>query len=125
MDGSSNVREAPARLRRSADAFIARLKAAKQRRLALMIVPPALAALIAAAWIMLGSGVVSTDDATIAAARAPISASVRGRVVKVLVREDQRVRAGDVLFQLDDADFKTALMRAEGQYGAAQLQVAA
>src|SRR5262245_12106275 len=101
MDGSTHVREAPARSRRFGDAFIARLKTTDQRRLLLMVVPPVLIAIVAAAWLVLTAGTIATDDATVAAARAPISASVRGRVVEVLVRDDQHVRAGDVLFRLD------------------------
>lgn len=60
-----------------------------QKRLALMIVPPLVIVAVAAAWIALTAGYVSTDNAQISAARAPISSSVRARVTDVLVTENQ------------------------------------
>ena len=69
----------------------------KQRRLALMIGPPVLIAIIAAVWLMMSAGYVSTDNAQISAARAPITSSVRARVVEILVTENQKVKAGDFI----------------------------
>ena len=77
----------------------------KQRRLALMIGPPVLIAIIAAVWLMMSAGYVSTDNAQISAARAPITSSVRARVVEILVTENQKVKAGDELVKLDGGDF--------------------
>lgn len=124
MDGSTFVRDVRTRSLRAADAVIQRLRAQDRRRLLLMAGPPIVIALIALAWMLMSAGTVSTDNATVAAARAPISASVRGRVVQVLVRENQQVHAGDVLFRLDDSDFRTAVTRAEAELAAARLRVA-
>src|SRR5690242_9850230 len=123
MDGSTFVRDVRARSLRAADAVIQRLRAKDRRRLLLMAGPPILIALIALVWMLMSAGQVSTDDATVAAARAPISSTVRGRVVQVLVHEDQQVHASDVLFKLDDSDFRTAVMRAEAELAAARLRV--
>lgn len=101
-----------------------RLRALDRRRLLLMIVPPVLVALAIAGWLLMNAGLVSTDNATVAAARVPISSSVRARVVHILVKEDQHVHAGDVLFRLDDSDFKTAVSRAEAELASARLRVA-
>jgi len=97
----------------------------KQRKLLLMVAPPILVAIAAAAYIMMTAGFVSTDNATIGSARAPISSSVRGRVVEVLVHENQQVKAGDPLFRLDQADFETAAAEAQARLAAAELQVSA
>jgi len=77
----------------------------QQRRLALMTGPPVLIAAAVAVWMMLTAGYVSTDNAQISAARAPITSSVRARVVEILVTENQKVKAGDELVKLDGGDF--------------------
>lgn len=123
MDGSTFVRDVRTRSFRAADAVIQRLRAQDRRRLLWMAGPPIIVALVALAWMLMSAGIVSTDNAAVAAARAPISASVRGRVVEVLVRENQEVHAGDVLFRLDDSDFRTAVTRAEAELAAARLGV--
>src|SRR5688572_16459512 len=97
----------------------------KQRKLLLMVAPPVVVAIAAAAYIMLTAGYISTDNATIASARAPISSSVRGRVVEVLVHENQLVKAGDPLFRLDKSDFETAAAEAQARLATAELQVSA
>jgi membrane fusion protein (multidrug efflux system) len=125
MEGSSFVRDMRSRSQSAAARLIARVRAADRRRLLLMVVPPVVVLLLVGAWMIANAGAVSTDDATVGAARAPISASVRGRVIEVLAHENQEVHAGDVLFRLDDSDFRTALAQAEARLAAARLQVAA
>ena len=95
------------------------------RRLILMIVPVIIAGVLLFVWMHMTAGRVSTDNATVAAARAPISSSIRARVVNVLVTENQRVRKGDVLVQLDPSDFTIAVSRAEAELASARLQVEA
>jgi membrane fusion protein (multidrug efflux system) len=65
----------------------------------------------------------TTDDAYVQAAKAPISASVSGRVTEVDVVENQHVKAGQVLFKLDPADAQVAAQRAGASVSAARLQV--
>ena len=95
----------------------------QQRRLALMIGPPLVIAIIAGIWIMMSAGYVSTDNATVSAARAPISSSVRARVSEVLVKENQTVHAGDELVRLDGKDFEINAAQAEARLASARLQV--
>ena len=60
--------------------------------------------LIAASWWYLTSGrYVSTDDAYVQAARTMISTDIAGRVVEVVVGDNQRVTKGEVLFRADTA----------------------
>lgn len=95
----------------------------RRRRLILMIAPPVVVAALVAGWLILVAGHVSTDDAQISAARAPISSSVHARVVEVMVQENQQVHAGDELVRLDSGDFALAVAQAEARVSAARLQV--
>lgn len=56
----------------------------------------------------------STDDAEIDGHLAPISARVNGIVTAVNVDDNQLVKAGDILVQLDPKDYQVALQRAQG-----------
>jgi membrane fusion protein (multidrug efflux system) len=51
----------------------------------------------------------STDDAFVEAHVTPIAPQVAGRVAKLLVQDNQEVKAGDVLLQIDPSDFQAAL----------------
>lgn len=66
---------------------------------------------------------VSTDDAEIEGHIEQISPRVSGTVVEVDVLDNQMVHAGQVLFKLDDSDYKVALQRA--QAGLAQAKAVA
>jgi membrane fusion protein (multidrug efflux system) len=67
----------------------------------------------------------STDDASLQAAQASISANVAGRVVAIEVHDNQRVRRGDVLFRLDDQPYRIAVAEAAAKLAAARLQIGA
>jgi membrane fusion protein (multidrug efflux system) len=51
----------------------------------------------------------STDDAFIEAHVTPIAPQVAGRVAQLLVQDNQEVKAGDLLLQIDPSDFQTKL----------------
>lgn len=123
MDGSYG-QAATTRAQRLRDG-IARLRATDRRRLLLMVVPPVIVLLLVGAWLLASAGHVSTDNATVGAARAPISSNVRGRVIEVLVHENQSVKRGDVLFRLDRNSIGTNVDEAEANLAAARLRVAA
>ncbi len=50
-----------------------------------------------------------------------VKAEVSGQVVKVLVKEGQRVKGGQVLVELDDRDYRSRLARIEANYKLAKL----
>ena len=50
-----------------------------------------------------------------------VKAEVPGQVVKVLVKEGQRIKKGQVLVQLDDRDYRSRLTRIEANYRLAGL----
>ena len=96
----------------------------RQRRL-LLIAGPALLVLVAAFFYLAGGRYVSTDDAYVRVARTDVSPSVSGRVVEIEVKDSQHVRKGDVLFKLDDRDFKVAVSDAKAKLADAKIQIAA
>ncbi len=61
-----------------------------------------------------------TDDAQIDGHIYPVSARVGGHVTKVNVEEGQFVKAGTVLVEIDDSDYKVAVERARADYMDAQ-----
>src|SRR3954465_15223221 len=62
----------------------------------------------------------STDDAQIEGDIIPISARVGGTVQRVLFEDNQYVEAGTILVQIDQADYKIAVDRAEADLADAQ-----
>lgn len=93
------------------------------RRLALMLVVPALAAGGAGYWWLSGAGTESTENANLRQAHIAVAPSVGGRVTRMAVTELQHVSAGDLLFQVDDEPYRLALAQAEAALNAARLQV--
>ena len=57
----------------------------------------------------------STDDAQIDGHIVPTAARVQGTVLSVHVKDNQQVKAGDILVELDPRDFQLAVMRAEAE----------
>jgi len=64
-----------------------------------------------------GGAVMSTDNAYVQADMVGLSTDVSGIVTEVLVHDNQKVAKGDVLFKIDDLQFRLALDRAEAQIG--------
>jgi membrane fusion protein (multidrug efflux system) len=74
-------------------------------------------------WIT--SGKESTDDAQVEADVVPIASRVPGMVKRIPVAENQRVKKGDLLVELDDADILAREQQAEAELETAQAQAAA
>lgn len=62
----------------------------------------------------------STDDAFIEAHVTPVAPQVAGRVAKLLVHDNELVKQGDVLLQIDPRDFQDWLDEERGNLAAAQ-----
>ena len=62
-----------------------------------------------------GRFMISTDDAYVQADTSFVSPKISGYVDKVLVSENQQVKAGDPLFVIDQGDYKIAVGQAEAQ----------
>lgn len=65
----------------------------------------------------------STDDAYVQADKIVVSSDVSGRVVAVEVKDNQYVKAGQVLIRLDDGSYKIALAKAQANLAATKLQI--
>ena len=89
----------------------------------LLLGGPVIVIVVVAYFLLTGGRYQTTDDAYVMAARTPISANVSARVVELAVRDNQQVKKGQLLFRLDDRDFKAALAQAQAQLAAARLQV--
>lgn len=77
------------------------------------------------AHLFLTRGEQTTDDAQVEADVVPVAPRVGGAVVKVAVRDNQPVKKGDLLFQIDPADYTARLQQAEAELATAQAQAAA
>jgi membrane fusion protein (multidrug efflux system) len=66
-----------------------------------------------------GGGTQKTDDAYLRSDITPLSTKVSGTVQSVAVADYQRVKAGDLLVQLKDDDFKAQVTQAEAGVAAA------
>jgi membrane fusion protein (multidrug efflux system) len=100
---------------------------AKRRwgRLALMVSFP-LALLIGGLlyWQSL-QGKVATDNAYVKQDMVAVAAEVGGKIVGVMVKEDQRVAAGQLLFRIDPEPYQLDLAEADAAIASAQVNVAA
>ncbi len=62
----------------------------------------------------------STDDAQVDGHINSISARVTGHVIKLNIRDNQEVKAGDVLVEIDPADYQVAYEKAKADFADAQ-----
>jgi membrane fusion protein (multidrug efflux system) len=94
-------------------------------RLPVMLVVPLLLA-GGGLWYWFGNpGEVSTDNAYVKTDMVSVAGEVTGRVVAVNVAENQRVKAGDVLFTIDPAPYQVAIEQADAQIASAQARITA
>ena len=66
-----------------------------------------------------------TDDAQVAADVVPVSARVSGVVARTAIRDNQTVKRGDLLIELDGADARARVQQAEAELATAQAQAQA
>jgi membrane fusion protein, multidrug efflux system len=96
----------------------------RKRRIRFIIIAVLVVAAIAAIPIYAYYSVrESTDDAQIDGHVIPISPRIAGRIVSVLVDDNQPVKAGESLVQLDPADYQVALDQAQAQVLTAQANI--
>lgn len=83
-------------------------------------------ALVAGGYLYVtGRRVMSTENAYVRADMLGVSTDVSGIVKQIAVRQNQPVKAGGLLFTLDDAPFRYALAKAEAQIGIVTNDIAA
>ncbi len=96
----------------------------RRKRIGMLLCIVALVVLVAG-WVIAGSGAAtSTDNAYVRGDVTSLAAKVGGYVTAVEVEDNQRVQAGDVLFRIDDRDYRAQLARAEANVKVAQASLA-
>jgi membrane fusion protein (multidrug efflux system) len=65
-------------------------------------------------------GQVSTDNAYVHVDKVSVSAQVGGKIIEVLVKENQHVQAGDLLFRIDPEPFQLQVAQADASIATAQ-----
>jgi membrane fusion protein (multidrug efflux system) len=71
------------------------------------------------------AGVESTDDAQVSADLVPVGARVAGQVARVAIAENQAIKKGDLLVEIDGADYAAKVKQAEAELASALAQAAA
>jgi membrane fusion protein (multidrug efflux system) len=92
-------------------------------RLALMLSVPLLLAAGGAYFWLTGGRYIETDNAYVKQTMAAISSDVAGKIIEVDVKENQKVKAGDVLFKIDPEPFRIAVDQADAALAKARLDV--
>jgi membrane fusion protein (multidrug efflux system) len=95
-----------------------------RRRAIVAVVVVVLAAVAVAIW-WHGTFTENTDDAQVNGHLIQVSSRINGQVLKVEVEENQVVKQGDVIAELDPADYQVAVENAEAMLASAQANAAA
>lgn len=98
--------------------FIAGLR--RYRRFLLMVVLPIVAVIAGFTFYLNGGRYVGTDDAYVGAQKVLVTPDISGKIEKVVVKEGQLVKQGDVLFEIDPVPFRLAVDEAKAQVMQAQ-----
>ena len=85
----------------------------RYRRFLLLVVLPIVAVLAGVVFYLSGGRYVTTDDAYVGAQKVLITPDISGKIEKIVVREGQPVKQGDVLFEIDPVPFKLAVQQAK------------
>src|SRR5437899_11198065 len=74
-------------------------------------------------FVLVGRFYVSTDDAYVRANNTTLGARVSGHVAAILPRDNSIVRAGDVIFKIDDGDYRIAADAARSKIATQQATI--
>jgi membrane fusion protein (multidrug efflux system) len=92
-----------------------------------LVVGAVAAALLAGigGYLVVTAGQEATDDAQVAADVVPVGTRVAGQVVRVAIQENQLVKKGDVLAEIDSADYAAKVKQADAEVSTAMAQASA
>jgi len=93
----------------------------RYRRFLLLVVLPLVALVAGVTFYLNGGRYVTTDDAYVGAQKVLITPDISGKVEKVVVKEGQQVREGDVLFEIDPIPFRLAVSQAKATLAQAKV----
>ena len=106
------------------EAVDAQPKRRRSLRTPLLLLAPIVAVILGLFFYLSGGRYEATDNGYIQSGLVPVSANISGPVVAVAVHNNQRVKAGDILFRIDAAPYQAAVDEATAQLAAAETQVA-
>jgi membrane fusion protein (multidrug efflux system) len=119
--------ESDGRERAAASPAVAATAAKPGRRKFIMIGVLAVLALAAIGYggyfVLVGRFYVSTDDAYVRTNNTTLGARVAGHVAAILPRDNSLVRAGDVIFRIDDGDYRIAVDAARSKIATQQATI--
>lgn len=95
----------------------------KWLRPVLMVYVPLALAAAGVGYYFANDHYVSTDNAYVQQDKVSVAAEVGGRVVEVMVRENQSVKAGDILFRIDPEPYRIAAAQADAAIAQAQVRL--
>jgi membrane fusion protein (multidrug efflux system) len=84
-------------------------------RLTLLVLLPALVAIVGLFYFLLGGRYVSTDNAYVGAQKVLVTPGVSGKVVRIAVAEGQLLKPGDELFAIDPEPYRFTAREAEAR----------
>lgn len=93
----------------------------RYRRFLLLVVLPLVALVAGTTFYLNGGRYVTTDDAYVGAQKILITPDISGKIEKVVVKEGQQVREGDVLFEFDPVPFRLAVAQAKANLAQARV----
>ncbi|MCA1748180.1 MAG: HlyD family secretion protein [Sphingomonadales bacterium] len=102
------------------------VKPARMRRIlrvALLLIVPAIVIAVGVRMYLQSGRYAATDNAYVQQDIVQISPDVGGRIVEVLVEENDRVEAGDILFRIDPEPYRIAVGQAEAAIAEARLML--
>jgi membrane fusion protein, multidrug efflux system len=88
-----------------------------------MLAGPVLLIAVSVGYYLLNAHYASTDNAYIQQDKVSVSTEIGGRIIEVAVRENQHVKAGDLLFRIDPEPFKLAVAEAEASIANAEARL--
>ncbi|WP_189674777.1 HlyD family secretion protein [Sphingomonas glacialis] len=112
---------APAPVVQSADR---QPRARRRLRTPLLLLAPIVAVLAIVYFYLSGGRYEATDNGYLQSGLVSVSANVSGPVIAIAVHNNQRVKAGDVLFRIDPAPYQAAVDEAAAELASARTQVA-
>lgn len=117
--------EAPASAAPTADGAAEKPKSAKRKKILVGVAALAALAVIyfGVHYIVIGRYMISTDDAYVRANNTTLGAKVAGHIAKIGVADNTRVGAGNILFQIDDGDYRLAVDNARARIATQQATI--
>ena len=120
MNARTDIRPDPAGALQNAGP---RRTALRRLRVPLLLLILTGGALVGNWWLLVGRWLESTDNAFIQGDIAVLGARIEGHVAAIRVTDNQAVKAGDPLVELDQAIWKARLSEAEAALGAAEATI--